>query len=669
MRIDENGLITMGVSTATTISSEGVLTVANTTTSSSTSTGCATFAGGIGVAGAIFTGSLSIQNSTSTLNLETAQLSNANSDTRFRLVATKGATTNSAGDIMTRIGQHFNNSGTITNHAFIRFHRTGGNAGYMSFSTNNDTERMRIDENGLITMGVSTATTISSAGVLTVANTTTSSSTSTGCATFAGGIGVSGAIFAGSFSTAGVVTLSKSTGNNLTVSSTTDSTSKTDTGAAVYIAGGLSVAKTIYCDAISAASFTFPSSITCTNLTVTATTSLATTSGTTTIGSSTAAQFSAAGVLTINNTTDSTPSTSTGAIICLGGIGVAKQIRVGTSAAIGTSLDVAGQSTFASGGSNPLIISSTGAFTMPLNTGLSFRQGTINLRNGSSTISATPYQSVDNSSMVVASTEAMTTTDHAAQLLVLDNTQVSASGGRGGGIAFGGPQALSGLTSYYMAAARIRGVTNNASVGGSFLVETCNGSGSMTTAITVNDSQQTTFAGLITANAGITTVTGQTVNVGTSGTTSPLNVYGLITGLNGLTVSAGNITQTATTATTTLGRLTMQSAFSSISGSAGVSMAAGDLPPFCLIKRSGQNASQTDTLPTASSLTSAYGRGFTCRYQNRGALDIKLAPGTGTTMFKNGGIVSVTDVTIVSGAVATLVYNSDCTELMVIITT
>ena len=51
--------------------------------------------------------------------------------------------------------------------------------------------------------------------------------------------------------------------------------------------------------------------------------------------------------------------------------------------------------------------------------------------------------------------------------------------------------------------------------------------------------QAITAAGLITANTGLTVTNGQTLNVGTSGTTSPLNVYGLITGDFGLTISSG----------------------------------------------------------------------------------------------------------------------------------
>ncbi len=49
---------------------------------------------------------------------------------------------------------------------------------------------------------------------------------------------------------------------------------------------------------------------------------------------------------------------------------------------------------------------------------------------------------------------------------------------------------------------------------------------------------------------GLNLVTGSTLNVGSSGTTSPLNVYGLITGSNGLTISAGATNlQTTTLAT------------------------------------------------------------------------------------------------------------------------
>lgn len=53
--------------------------------------------------------------------------------------------------------------------------------------------------------------------------------------------------------------------------------------------------------------------------------------------------------------------------------------------------------------------------------------------------------------------------------------------------------------------------------------------------------------GLITANSGLTITTGQTLNVGTSGTTSPANIYGLITGYNGITSTIGLNTFSSTT--------------------------------------------------------------------------------------------------------------------------
>jgi hypothetical protein len=65
--------------------------------------------------------------------------------------------------------------------------------------------------------------------------------------------------------------------------------------------------------------------------------------------------------------------------------------------------------------------------------------------------------------------------------------------------------------------------------------------------------QAVTAAGLVTANLGLTVLTGQTTNIGTTGTTSPLNVYGLITGTNGLTISSGT---SALQAVTTAGLMT-----------------------------------------------------------------------------------------------------------------
>jgi hypothetical protein len=77
------------------------------------------------------------------------------------------------------------------------------------------------------------------------------------------------------------------------------------------------------------------------------------------------------------------------------------------------------------------------------------------------------------------------------------------------------------------------------------------GSNGLTISSGTSALQAVTAAGLVTANLGITVLTGQTANIGTTGTTSPLNVFGLITGSNGLTISAGTTSLKATTITST----------------------------------------------------------------------------------------------------------------------
>jgi hypothetical protein len=69
-------------------------------------------------------------------------------------------------------------------------------------------------------------------------------------------------------------------------------------------------------------------------------------------------------------------------------------------------------------------------------------------------------------------------------------------------------------------------------------------------------------------NTRINFITGNTVNIGTSGTTSPLNVYGLITGSNGLIISFGASSLQAVTSTTL-------TASGLISGSNGLNISNG----------------------------------------------------------------------------------------------
>ena len=85
---------------------------------------------------------------------------NANTqDPNFALVTATGQTqTNQDGALVTQIGLNYGSNSNLS--STIRFHR--GNAaddGFMSFSTNQNTERMRIDKYGSISMGTTTPST------------------------------------------------------------------------------------------------------------------------------------------------------------------------------------------------------------------------------------------------------------------------------------------------------------------------------------------------------------------------------------------------------------------------------------------------------------------------------------------------------------------------------
>jgi hypothetical protein len=316
--ISDVGVITCGSSTALSISAAGRLTVANTTASTTSNEGCAVFSGGIGVAGNCSVGASVLTTSIKRNNtaLETLTLSSGS----ITVDATFGS-------------------------VIIPCSIQMANAG------NGDS----------VTIGYSTALTVSETGNLTVANTTVSTTTSTGCAVFAGGIGVAGQVTSGSLSagnstpvlasTGGLFTVqntTNATGVNtgsaifaggvyiakntwisgsvvivstglLTVNNTTDPTSRTDTSASISTQGGLAVAKGIYCFDLYSSNET----------------RLARFAGTTEIGSSTKLIVSATGALTVANTTVST-TTSSGCATFAGGIGVAGQGTFGSISTGGT---------------------------------------------------------------------------------------------------------------------------------------------------------------------------------------------------------------------------------------------------------------------------------------------------------------------------------------------
>ncbi|MBK8848009.1 MAG: tail fiber domain-containing protein, partial [Bacteroidetes bacterium] len=97
---------------------------------------------------------LVVRSADNTLNSQVSELANGIGDANFHLVATKGATTNNPGDIMTRLGLAYGDNGASVDGSFIRFHRgIAGNDGSTSFSSGADVERMRITSSGRVGIG------------------------------------------------------------------------------------------------------------------------------------------------------------------------------------------------------------------------------------------------------------------------------------------------------------------------------------------------------------------------------------------------------------------------------------------------------------------------------------------------------------------------------------
>lgn len=122
--------------------------------------------GNVGIGTATPAAKLEVRDSSTVANTTEAILSRFIGDANFRLEVRKGIAANTIGGVTGKFGLTYNG----TENSMINFHRgTGGTGGFMSFSTSDGTERMRIDAAGNV--GIGTAAPLAK---LTVSGTTTS---------------------------------------------------------------------------------------------------------------------------------------------------------------------------------------------------------------------------------------------------------------------------------------------------------------------------------------------------------------------------------------------------------------------------------------------------------------------------------------------------------------
>ena len=339
--IPNAGLIgSVGALDALIISSGGVVTVNATTASTSTSTGALVVRGGMGIATDMFIGDdLSLISDDAVLNF------GADSDVRLTHVADTGLTLNDNMKLLFRdsaihvssvtdgflnlqadSGVHTNIGGTV---------RLAVTSSTATFGTN-----IVIPNAGSIgSVGDTDALTISSGGVVRVTALTNSTSSTTGALTVAGGVGVAGNVFVGrdlslasdsailNFGATSDINLTTIGGigiklnnnkqfqfrdENIHISSVTDGymNLQADLGVHTNIAGTVRLS-------VTDSRATFGTNIVIPNAGLIGS-----------VGALDALIISSGGVVTVNATTAST-STSTGALVVRGGMGIATDMFIG----------------------------------------------------------------------------------------------------------------------------------------------------------------------------------------------------------------------------------------------------------------------------------------------------------------------------------------------------
>jgi hypothetical protein len=550
-----------------TISTSAQINSSNAVNSTSTSTGALIITGGVGIGGNNYLGGVTnVTNVTDSTSITTGALIIAGGVGIASSVCIGGVTkvTNSTASTSITTGALVVSGGI-------------GMTGSLSLNGNikNYTTGMTIEGGSSTTVGLIISGSSASTGVLTlrgnsadttggvrISSTTASTSTTTGALTIAGGVGISGSLYAATIVGATGISLTATTGtvNSASRISFSNATSATNVStAAVIITGGVGIGDNlIVANAITSA-ILYGSTSAPGGLTIRANST--DTTGTITFGSIVSASRQVAITEIINST-----SKTTGALVVSGGVGINNDMRIGGIIQFDTTVGNINGGTNTSG----LIVS-----------GSTTTLGRLTLRGTSG----------DNTgSVYIPSTTTSTTTTSGA--LIVDGGV-----GIGGNIRIGSTATITGVSS-------ITNATNSTStstgalvvsggvgIGSDLYVGTFGLSGSTITSsgaigITATSGAITcTSSGPINLTSSTNTITGGTVTITTSSTpsitTSAVNFT--ITGgsggsgmrINGSTNSAGVLTLQGYSVSTATGSVNVSSSSTATSATAAALTIAG----------------------------------------------------------------------------------------------
>jgi hypothetical protein len=420
--------------------------------------------------------------------------------------------------------------------------------------------------------------------------------------------------------------LTVSTAGLLTVANTSD---VSGTSASITTSGGIYCAKQFKC--------------------ATAAT-LCSSSGTCNIGATTSVQITSAGVCTIQNTTD-TSSPTTGALIVKGGVVVTKALYVGGSGGITTALGAGLTLGTSAGTSTNLIVNGDAIFGTTSNT-----------TNNSQKIQVYGYNTNKSTSAMYSNTViqlinnySVSPSDASPCMQVIDFTSDTRAGNANVSWSTIGGYAAS-LTATSENCGLIFGCTSGGSLGekmrldynGCLCIGTTTSSGLLNVAGAINSS-------------GILTIT-NTTDATSSSSASVVTSGG---------IGIAKAINQATTQLTTLSYVTMYNPFGAVNSANNATISASVMTPYSLLQRTNMTGNRTDTLPTATQLTTQWGRGFWILCHNYTAgFTWTIAPDASQTMYGystqgTGSTSTIANTTIPAGKMAILVFNHACTGIAV----